>query len=142
MPWNPKDYPPNWDEIRSRIIARAGNRCEGSPKYPDCRLLNGSIILREKGGKVRDASLQELDMIYAKVKRGVCNLAGSIKFHGFTRVVLTVSHVNHDKENHDVKDEDLKLNCQACHLSRDLAHHVENRKYGRNHKKANLKLDL
>lgn len=35
-------YPRDW---KSRIVpmirARSGNRCEGSPKYPDCRAENG-----------------------------------------------------------------------------------------------------
>jgi hypothetical protein len=41
-PENKHRYPPNWKtEIRPRILARAGNRCEGSPAYPDCRAENG-----------------------------------------------------------------------------------------------------
>jgi len=43
MPWNIKDYPVDWcDVIRPAIIARAQNRCEGSPAYPGCRVLNYS----------------------------------------------------------------------------------------------------
>jgi 5-methylcytosine-specific restriction endonuclease McrA len=41
MPVNYKDYPPNWKEIRREILRRAGDRCEGSPAYPDCRAENG-----------------------------------------------------------------------------------------------------
>jgi hypothetical protein len=33
-------YPDNWKWIRSRILLRAQDRCEGSPKYPDCRAQN------------------------------------------------------------------------------------------------------
>jgi len=33
-------YPKNWKEIRERILERAGNKCEGSPKYPRCRAKN------------------------------------------------------------------------------------------------------
>lgn len=43
-PENKARYPKNWKEIRARILARAGNRCEGSPAYPDCRAPNGSEI--------------------------------------------------------------------------------------------------
>jgi hypothetical protein len=40
-PENKKRYPQNWaTEIRPAILERAGNRCEGSPKYPDCRAQN------------------------------------------------------------------------------------------------------
>lgn len=34
-------YPKNWKEIVKKIKDRAGNRCEGSPDYPDCRAENG-----------------------------------------------------------------------------------------------------
>ncbi len=41
MPWNRADYPSNWTtEIRPAIVARAQNRCEGSPAYPGCRVKN------------------------------------------------------------------------------------------------------
>ena len=38
---DPSRYPPDWKEIQGRILGRAGNRCEGSPAYPDCRAENG-----------------------------------------------------------------------------------------------------
>lgn len=47
MPIRPEErarYPKDWKQIRARILARAGDRCEGSPKYPDCRAPNGSEI--------------------------------------------------------------------------------------------------
>lgn len=141
-PWNRKDYPDNWEDIVARIKHRAGNRCEGSPAFPDCRLLNGSVIRREKDGHVREPSAVEWQMIYDKIRLAGINFAASVKLHGFTRVVLTIGHVNHDKENHDVRDEDLKAWCQKCHLNFDKIHHSESRKYGRNHKKNNLKLDI
>lgn len=40
-PDNKHRYPENWkSEIRPAILERAGNCCEGSPKYPDCRAEN------------------------------------------------------------------------------------------------------
>jgi 5-methylcytosine-specific restriction endonuclease McrA len=36
-------YGPDWQQIRGRILARAGWRCEGSPTYPDCRARNGRL---------------------------------------------------------------------------------------------------
>lgn len=44
MPIRPENrarYPKDWKAIRAMIIARAGNRCEGSPAYPNCRAENG-----------------------------------------------------------------------------------------------------
>ncbi len=38
---NKARYPKSWKtEIRPRILARAENRCEGSPDYPSCRAAN------------------------------------------------------------------------------------------------------
>jgi len=39
-PKNKKRYPKDWALLRINILARAGNRCEGSPAYPDCRAQN------------------------------------------------------------------------------------------------------
>lgn len=43
MPCDYRKYPPNWKEIRAQILERAGNRCEGSPAYPECRAENGKL---------------------------------------------------------------------------------------------------
>ncbi len=40
-PENKDRYPADWKRIREQILLRAGNRCEGSPTYPDCRAANG-----------------------------------------------------------------------------------------------------
>ena len=44
MPIRPENrmrYPSDWKSaIRPSILARAGNRCEGSPDFPDCRAAN------------------------------------------------------------------------------------------------------
>lgn len=42
MPWNRKDYPDDWEDLRRQVLERAGNCCEGSPGfYEDCRAANG-----------------------------------------------------------------------------------------------------
>jgi len=44
MPIRPDErarYPKDWPAISRRIRGRAGDRCEGSPAYPDCRATNG-----------------------------------------------------------------------------------------------------
>ena len=33
-------YPKDWPVIRASILARAGDHCEGSPRWPDCRAAN------------------------------------------------------------------------------------------------------
>jgi hypothetical protein len=40
-PENKARYPLDWKAITAAIRQRAGNRCEGSPAYPDCRAQNG-----------------------------------------------------------------------------------------------------
>lgn len=32
--------PEEWQQIRRELLERAGGRCEGSPKFPDCRAAN------------------------------------------------------------------------------------------------------
>ena len=44
MPIRPENrarYPANWKQISLDRREQAGNRCEGSPDYPDCRAENG-----------------------------------------------------------------------------------------------------
>ncbi|MEN0051219.1 MAG: hypothetical protein AAF806_29410 [Bacteroidota bacterium] len=104
MPINYKDYHPKWTLI-SRLIRfrRAGNKCEGSPKYPNCRAMNGEPH----------------------------PITGS-------KVVLTVAHLDQNRDNNNFSN--LRALCQRCHLAHDLGAHIANRKYGRNHKKNQLKL--
>lgn len=40
MTFDPSHYPSNWPQLRAAVQQRAGNRCEGSPRYPDCRAEN------------------------------------------------------------------------------------------------------
>ena len=119
MPIDYKEYPPNWKAIRKRILARANNCCE------ECGVENHSIIKRYKNGNWAYSDYK--GMQYRK--------------EGLTRIVLTIAHLKHDKENWEVKDEELKALCQKCHLQLDIKHHVANRKYGRKHSgKQQLKL--
>lgn len=32
---------PDWRALRALVLDRAGNRCEGSPAFPECRAANG-----------------------------------------------------------------------------------------------------
>lgn len=59
-----------------------------------------------------------------------------------SKVVLTVAHIIHDKDDvrfnpdkYDPDDEENNLvaECQRCHLWRDRKLHARNRKYGRKH---------
>lgn len=44
MPIRPENrarYPSDWKSIAVEVKTAAGWRCEGSPKYPDCRAVHG-----------------------------------------------------------------------------------------------------
>ena len=43
-------------------------------------------------------------------------------------VILTIAHLDHDKHNHEVKDDRLAALCQRCHLGYDRDHHVRMRR--------------
>lgn len=132
MPCDFSKYPLNWKEIRHRILQRAGEvrneagkitleaRCE------KCGALNHSLIFRGKlhGYEVfqySDASIYFYPSgefygvdIYAPIEP--INGDPNQKAH---KVVLTIAHLDHDEENHDVKDERLQALCQKCHLRYD-----------------------
>ncbi len=40
-PENKSRYPKDWPAISRRIRDEAGNRCQGSPEFPECRAENG-----------------------------------------------------------------------------------------------------
>lgn len=135
MPIDYSEYPSNWlTEIRPRILQRAHNCCEwcGAPNY--------AIIIRDLHSQSwRLISSTEHEWLKSKVRSGYTHLQ-AIKKLGFTKIILTIAHLNHDKENHQVQDDELKAACQRCHLKYDHARHIENRKYGRNRNKTQVKL--
>ena len=47
MPVNYNEYPPNWEEIRKKILKRAGNRCElcGAENYKPHWKTGSKVIL-------------------------------------------------------------------------------------------------
>lgn len=53
-------------------------------------------------------------------------------------VVLTTAHLNHIKD--DIREENLKVLCQRCHLRLDLSRHIFNRVYGSDTRRLNCDL--
>lgn len=54
MPIKPENrarYPANWKQIVAQVRERSGNRCEGTPAFPECRAANGEPH-PETGSKV------------------------------------------------------------------------------------------
>lgn len=127
MPIDYKKYPANWKtEIRPAILQRANNCCE------DCGAPNYALIYRPNKGKPEWFHAPEGHQADSMALDGV----------KFTKIVLTIAHLDHDACNHDVKPDRLKALCQRCHLLYDKEIHKNNRKYGRKHKTNNHKLDI
>jgi len=110
MPIDYSEYPPDWHEISERIrFDRAFGRCE----------CDGKCGHHHPDGRCRAVN-------------------GEPHPRTGSKVVLTVAHLNHAKE--DCRDENLAAMCQRCHLAYDLPRHIVNRKYGRHHRKRQLTL--
>ena len=101
MPIDYKKYPPDWDETRKRILARANNCCEV------CGVKNYSIGYRDEDGEFIEVenSMELEDPHYP---------------HKLIKIILTIAHLDHDEYNWDVKDERLKALCQKHHLGLDV----------------------
>jgi hypothetical protein len=111
MPMDRAKYPPDWERIRTAILARAGDRCER------CGVANHAYGARDRDGTWHDA-----DDIEAMNGTVGAELFGD--FPKMIRIVLTVAHLNHDTT--DNRDENLKPLCQRCHLNHDREHHMRN----------------
>jgi len=125
MPIDYRDYHPDWKAISLRIRKEmAQDRCEW------CGRANGSVWLRGPGPDAEWTPAAEGHQADALLECG----------YRFTRVVLTVAHVDHDKTNN--AEDNLAALCQRCHLNHDRKQHAENRRFGRNWKKNQTKLPL
>jgi len=126
MPIDYKRYPKNWKtEIVPFILKRANNCCEF------CGLKNKEVVKAIKiyikiGGRYKLKTFwfrDESDFIRAKNAT-----TGNVKN---VKVVLTVAHLDHDEENHNVSMDRLAALCQFCHLNYDAAEKVRRMGMGR-----------
>ncbi len=114
MPIDYKKYPKNWKEMRAAVLERAKNKCEF------CGVENHAIGVRRADGTFdKYQSLIELE-------------AADLDGDKVIQIVLTIAHLDHDEENHDVKLDRLAALCQQCHLRYD----VNEKKRRRKNKKA------
>lgn len=140
MPINYKKYPPNWKELRAAVLERANNKCEKcglqnhSVGYrndqgnfiPEC----GNILLDCYGNGLSYPSLEPLSYKEAKEHADFATENDELGYK-YIVVVLTIAHLDHDEENHNVKIERLIALCQKCHLNYDIP---EKKKRRRNKK--------
>jgi len=117
MPCDYKEYPSNWKAIRAEVMARAGDKCEGTPQFPDCRVKHQTVYyyglenkrIEHDGSHFTDQLITE------------CNYRCS-------KVVLTIAHMDHDKTNNGEPGNrpNLRALCNRCHLSWDIKTHMKN----------------
>ena len=85
----------------------------------------------KRAGELRDGN-----KIITEAKCEFCGVENHIYREG-SKIVLTVAHLDHDAENHEVSLERLKALCQKCHNNYDMPNRVKNRKKTWEKKKAN-----
>lgn len=118
-PMNFADYHPQWSTISRQIREQAGWRCEW------CNAPNGESIIRG-----HDGTWQPWDWTETVSDEEVEAFAGKPwEDIRFTRIVLTVAHLDHDKQNNDPAN--LRALCQRCHLNWDRDLHIANRRANR-----------
>lgn len=129
MPIRYSTYPPNWNtHFRPKVLERAGNKCEfcGVPNY--AVILRGQIrfpylldIYQDDNGNIFNANSG--DKIGESYVGDIDNPAKD-----WIKIVLTIAHLDHDPENHEVSLDRLKALCQRCHLNYDREHRKKVRK--------------
>jgi len=116
MPIDYSRYPANWkSEIVPRILERAGGCCEWCGIQNGAQATSVPLMVRD-GGRYKQKRFwltNEGDVIRMKPFA-----VGDIKI---ITVVLTIAHLDHDEQNHDVSDERLRALCQYCHLNYDAS---------------------
>ena len=132
MPIDYSEYHPKWTLI-SRLIRfkRALNHCEF------CGIENGLVIRKSDRQVPHRNEWERFNRLkyYHKFTD-----SQALVWMKFSRVVLTVAHLDHDKTNN--KFSNLAALCQKCHLNHDITHHNYNRKYGRKAKSINHKINF
>jgi 5-methylcytosine-specific restriction endonuclease McrA len=133
MPIRPESrclYPPDWKQIRQRILARAGDKCEW------CGVPNGAVGFRDPRDKSRFWDLDDPagDSAWEHFR------TDGESHKAVIRIVLTIAHLDHDPRNND--DANLAALCQRCHLRHDAPQHASNARKTRARKAGQLTLDM
>lgn len=111
-----KRYPPNWKEIRERILKRSKNKCEV------CGLKNKSLVYSVRY-YIRHNQGYSYRVIWFRSKQDALRECLHYKIET-KRVVLTIAHLDHDETNWNITEHRLKAMCQVCHLRYDAKEKV------------------
>jgi len=112
MPWDRSKYPADWEAIRERILARAGNKCE----WPGCGVRNETVICRMRDGepaRYKDGSIKTYEWWEHGAK---------VEGHRFVQVILTTAHTCSCDPICGDESHLLSL-CQMHHLRLDVQLH-------------------
>lgn len=124
MPIRKSDYHPEWPRISLEVREAAGWQCEW------CGVPNKWVIRRGQGDTWEQVEYTRFDL--QSEWEPTQNMTWArLKFHRLTRVVLTVAHLDRNRDNNE--KENLAALCQRCHLRHDIHQHIRNRRYGRYH---------
>lgn len=134
-------YGREWkEEIRPRILDRAGHECErcGKPNHAQIETLTAWIpdlqhavphhqmwwrqMSARKGSRAWRSVHTVAERSYRSHLRP-SQILGRVPKPRRIRVVISVAHLNHDPSDH--RDENLVALCQWCHLMHDRQHHHE-----------------
>lgn len=109
---DPSLYPDNWKEISRRIrFTRANGLCEQRHNGERCEAPHKCWVQRSKVNPWIWRSSTE-------------NAPATAGWHKAIRIILTVSHLDHDPGN--CQEANLMAMCQRCHLLYDLELHKRN----------------
>ena len=83
-------------------------------------------------------------LIRFKRAQNKCEWCGAANYEAHpetgSKVILTVAHIDRDRRNNRFNN--LAALCQKCHLNHDRKQHIDNRKYGREYKFVNHKIQF
>lgn len=126
-PENKKLYPYDWKAIRAEVLERAGHKCEF------CLVPNYAIGYRDSCSnfiEVNNSHQSDLDAEENGWK--------------IIKIVLTISHLDHDPSNNGVTGNrpNLATLCQKHHLQYDANHHAKNSRKTRDEKAGRVPMEF
>ncbi len=125
MPMNRADYPDNWEELRTAVLKRAGDRCEC---IGECGVEHSEHDGEGGGIKADDG----------REASGRCQFFNRDGLPSGGRVILTTAHLCRDSKCDDLFH--LKSMCQGCHLRYDKDQHADTRARNRDAKRGQERL--